>query len=88
MSKDELRSKLKYTYIDYGMALVVSGHQLDKYLDEAMALIATDKRNSEALLKSDLAWCLGKLRGLGHPAEHLEDKYQLHPTEPINKEKS
>lgn len=31
----------------------------------------------EALLKSDLAWCLGKLRGLGHPAEKIEARHQL-----------
>jgi hypothetical protein len=31
----------------------------------------------KALLLSDLAWCLGKLRGLGYPAEHLESKYNL-----------
>ncbi|CAB4132340.1 hypothetical protein UFOVP253_7 [uncultured Caudovirales phage] len=28
-----------------------------------------------AITESDLAWCLGKLRGLGYPAEQLEAKY-------------
>lgn len=28
-----------------------------------------------AITESDLAWCLGKLRGLGSPAEQLEAKY-------------
>ena len=39
------------------------------------AVVESDNRN--ALLQADLAWCLGKLRVLGHPAEHLESKYQL-----------
>lgn len=35
-----------------------------------------------ALVNADLAWCLGKLRGLGNPAEHLEQKYQLARLQP------
>lgn len=33
----------------------------------------------KALLTSDLAWCLGKLRGLNNLAEHLEKKHDLGP---------
>lgn len=36
-----------------------------------------DEEPAKALMLSDLSWCLGKLRGLGCPAEHLESKYGL-----------
>jgi hypothetical protein len=37
------------------------------------------KRAEEAqyLTRSDLNWCLGKLRGLGYPAEQLEKQYDF-----------
>lgn len=28
-------------------------------------------------LQADLSWCLGKLRGLGHPVEHLEREHKI-----------
>jgi hypothetical protein len=30
-----------------------------------------------AEVRLDLAWCLGKLRSLGSPSEHLEEKYGM-----------
>ena len=39
-----------------------------------------------ALMRADLFWCIGKLRGLGYPAEHLEIAYKIkEPPTPIKR---
>lgn len=43
---------------------------LKKLVDEAVVANTVN-------MQADLAGCLGKLRGLNHPAEHLEKKYEL-----------
>lgn len=34
-----------------------------------------------AMVRADLMWCLGKLRGLGYPALQLEKKYHVEEQE-------
>lgn len=51
-----------------------------KVIDSAMKR-ANDSQE-QTIMYSDLAWCLGKLRGLGVPAEQLEAKYKLTNNQP------
>lgn len=48
----------------------------DEYI-QANYLPRKQVEADKALLTADLAWCLGKLRGLNNPAEHLEKKHEL-----------
>lgn len=66
----------KHFYSNDGMGFKVTPEQATFFY--------TAQTNKTAKLTADLAWCLGKLRGLGHPAEHLEA--QLNQTKLESKE--
>lgn len=50
---------------------------MPKRIAEAKAALIAWRDADIAMLRADLAWCLGKLRGLGYPAEHLEKQYAM-----------
>lgn len=72
------------------LAAVVHAHPAkDGYCcacDADKALPESEVEQREALLMSDLAWCIGKLRGLGYPAESIEAKYWPAPTNKAQRE--
>jgi hypothetical protein len=49
----------------------------DPLIDQAMQLIKQDREAAKLQAIPDLAWCLGKLRGLGHPNEAMEKRWKL-----------
>lgn len=49
---------------------------LADFIEEEKRRTALELITKNVTLEADLAWCIGKLAGLGHPAEHLEEKYQ------------
>lgn len=59
-------------FIGPGDDLVISAEVLAEHY-----LLREQVEADKALLLSDLAWCLGKLRGLGYASENLEEKYHL-----------
>lgn len=50
------------------------------------AQVEEAKSQGKLLVGADLAWCLGKLRGLGHPNEAMERRNGLTPSQ-TSKEK-
>ena len=71
--------------IAYSNRIKAGGEVLSSFgVKEIRQLVQSSEQEAtqrETLLRADLAWCLGKLRGLGYPVEHLEIKHQLTQSE-------
>lgn len=65
MSSTDLEARMIRLFEHYAAA------EVTKALDEVEAVAPKDL----ILVHADLMWCLGKLKGLGYPAEHLEQKW-------------
>lgn len=49
----------------------------DKVVELFDAYTIEAEKRAELKPLADLAWCLGKLRGLGHPNEQMEKRWKL-----------
>jgi hypothetical protein len=59
---------------------------LYKDVDKLLALFDSQREADQLKAVPDLAWCLGKLRGLGHPNEAMEKRWNLEQLEQRKKE--
>ena len=72
-NREELIEQLQQRFnIQQGKKMPDTAEEfLEGLADFILALVGEEK----ALVESDLAWCLGKLRGMGSPNEKLERQY-------------
>lgn len=92
-SREELRKRLDDMFDDFGHDVVnetaprraLNGKLVNAVMSLIDAREAGIRAEAENKLKPDLAWCLGKLRGLGHPNEQMEKRYDL-ATERLDKQ--
>lgn len=56
---------------------LTGGRLNDEELEDLVRFVEDLEERSKLIVIVDLAWCVGKLRGLGHPNEAIEKRWQL-----------